>query len=76
VQTNWHSPSQEEYDWAVQVFLKVFTEYSKKLEDVSKFTATNDEFNKRLLKNLQVLHSAYDGISTFLRFWDNVPLDT
>lgn len=69
-------PSTEELDWAKKIFLNVFVEFSSKLENVSQFTEGNDEFNKRMLKNLQILLAAYNGVSTILRFWDDVPIKT
>jgi len=76
IKTNWHMPSSEEIDWAKQVFLKVFSEFSGKLENVSQFTEVNEEFNKRMLKNLQILLAAHNGVSTILSFWDNDPIKT
>ncbi|XP_035710341.1 proteasome activator complex subunit 4A isoform X3 [Folsomia candida] len=76
VKMNWHMPSKPEYDWAVEIFLKYFTTYSARLANVASFTESNADFNKTLLKNLQVLLSAYNGISTMLRFWDDVPVES
>ncbi len=74
VKPKWHVPSQEELEWAKHLFLKIFTEYSSKFDVIKDATEENEVFNKRLLKYMQILLAAYDGINTLINFWDETPV--
>ncbi|ODM89343.1 Proteasome activator complex subunit 4 [Orchesella cincta] len=75
VKPSWHIPTIEELEWAKELFLKIFIEYSAKFDFIADATEENEEFNKRLLKYMQILLAAYDGINTLFKFWDQTPVE-
>lgn len=75
VKPKWHIPSEDELNWAKTLFLNIFTEYTSKFTVIENATGENEDFNKRLLKYMQILLAAYDGISTLIKFWDETPIE-
>jgi hypothetical protein len=76
VHVKWHVPSTEELEWAKKIFLGVFTNFSEKYDKIGELTERNEALNKSLLKDLQVLACAMDGVHSLLPFWDTTQLQS
>lgn len=74
IHIKWHVPCREELEWAKDIFLQVFTQFSYKYEDIEKMAQKDETINKFLLKDLHILIAVLDGLQPLLPFWDNKPL--
>jgi len=74
IHINWHIPSREELEWAKEIFLRVFTQFSTKYIGIEKLTQKDENINKCLLKDMHILIAVLDGLQPLLPFWDNQPL--
>jgi len=74
VNINWHVPSLEELEWAKEIFLRVFTAFSGKYEEIEKLTQRDETINKSILKDMHILIALLDGLQPLLPFWDDKPL--
>lgn len=61
---------------AKSTFLDVFKKFSVRYENLSQLIAADESVNKYLLKEINILQAALEGIQILVPFWDTTPVSS